>query len=42
MLYNHETKEILGKDAVEGVLAYNNKTNEEIKLDVTGFCSHWP
>lgn len=37
VLWNTETKEILGKDGVEGVLAYNNQTGEEIKLDVTGF-----
>ena len=37
VLWNTETKEILGKDGVEGVLAFNNETGEEIKLDVTGF-----
>lgn len=37
ILYNHETKEILGENTVEGVLAYNNKTGEEIKIDATGF-----
>jgi thioredoxin reductase (NADPH) len=37
VFFNHETKEILGKNAVEGVLAVNNKTGEEMTLDVTGF-----
>lgn len=37
VLFNHETKEVLGENAVEGVLAVNNKTGEEKKLDVTGF-----
>lgn len=37
ILYNHETKEILGENAVEGVLAYNNITGEEIKIEATGF-----
>lgn len=37
ILYNHETKEILGDKGVEGVLVYNNVTGEETKLEVTGF-----
>ncbi len=37
VLFNHETKEVLGEQAVEGVLSVNNKTGEERKLDVTGF-----
>jgi len=37
ILYNSETKEILGDKGVEGVLLYNNKTKEEYKLAVTGF-----
>ena len=37
VFYNHETKEVLGDQAVEGVLAVNNKTGEETTLDVTGF-----
>lgn len=37
VLFNHETKEVLGEKAVEGVLAINNKTGEEKTLDVTGF-----
>jgi len=37
VMYNHETKEVLGENAVEGVMAINNKTQEETKLDVTGF-----
>ncbi|KXX72119.1 thioredoxin-disulfide reductase [Flammeovirga sp. SJP92] len=35
--WNTETKEVLGKDAVEGVRVINNKTNEESTIDVTGF-----
>lgn len=37
VLYNHETKEVLGDNAVEGVLAFNNKTGEEITIPATGF-----
>ncbi|MBD99616.1 MAG: thioredoxin-disulfide reductase [Verrucomicrobia bacterium] len=37
IMYHHEVKEVLGKDAVEGVLAVNNQTGEETTLDVTGF-----
>ncbi len=37
VLFNHETKEVLGEKGVEGVLAVNNKTGEETKLEVTGF-----
>jgi thioredoxin reductase (NADPH) len=37
ILYNHETKEILGGKGVEGVLVFNNKTGEEKTLNVTGF-----
>ena len=37
VLFNHETKEILGEKTVDGVLVFNNKTNEEKRLDVTGF-----
>ena len=37
VLFNHETVEILGDKAVEGVLAKNNKTGEEITLECTGF-----
>jgi thioredoxin reductase (NADPH) len=37
MLFNHETKEVLGEKAVTGVKVFNNKTNEEKILDVTGF-----
>jgi thioredoxin reductase (NADPH) len=36
-LFNHETVEVLGAKAVEGVLAKNNKTGEEITLSCTGF-----
>lgn len=35
--WNTETKEILGKDEVEGVRVINNKTNEESTIDVKGF-----
>ncbi|MBP6390199.1 MAG: thioredoxin-disulfide reductase [Flavobacteriales bacterium] len=34
--YNTEVKDVLGEHTVEGVLAINNKTGEETKLDVTG------
>ncbi len=37
VLYNTETKEILGDKTVDGVLVYNNATKEDRKLDVTGF-----
>lgn len=37
IMYHHETKEILGKEAVEGVRVINNQTQEEKTLDVTGF-----
>jgi len=37
IMYHHEVKEVLGKDAVEGVLTFNNQTGEETTLDVTGF-----
>ena len=37
VLFNHETKEILGDKTVDGVLVVNNKTKEERRLDVTGF-----
>lgn len=37
ILYNHETKEVKGGDTVESVLAYNNKTGEEIEIPATGF-----
>ena len=37
ILYNHQTIEVLGKDNVEGVKLLNNKTNEEVTVDITGF-----
>lgn len=37
VLYNHETKEILGEKGVDGALLINNKTKEERKIAVTGF-----
>lgn len=37
ILYNHETKEILGDKAVTGALVVNAKTKVERTLDVTGF-----
>ena len=37
MLFNTETKDILGKDAVEGALVYNNQTGEEYTIPCTGF-----
>jgi len=37
VLYNTETKEILGDKGVTGALVVNNRTNEERTLEVTGF-----
>ncbi|RMG79095.1 MAG: thioredoxin-disulfide reductase [Bacteroidetes bacterium] len=37
VLFNHETVDILGENAVEGVKVKNNKTGEEKILKVTGF-----
>ena len=37
ILFNHETKEILGENAVEGALVYNNQTGEEKTIEATGF-----
>ena len=37
VLFNHETKEILGKDQVEGALIFNNETMEEKELKIGGF-----
>lgn len=37
VLYNSETKEILGVKGVSGALVHNNKTGEDRTLEVTGF-----
>ena len=37
VMFNHSTVEILGEKGVEGVLAKNNKTGEEITIPCTGF-----
>lgn len=37
ILWNTETVEVLGAEAVEGVKVLNNKTNEEQVLEATGF-----
>lgn len=37
VLFNTETVEVLGEDAVEGVKVVNNQTQEESVLDITGF-----
>lgn len=37
ILFNHETKEIIGENTVEAVLAYNNKTGKEVRIEATGF-----
>ncbi len=37
VLFNTETKEVLGEKTVSGVKVYNSKTKEEKVLDVTGF-----
>lgn len=36
VLFNHELKDVLGENAVEGIRVINNKTNEERDLEVTG------
>jgi thioredoxin reductase (NADPH) len=36
VLFNTEVKDVLGEHAVEGIIAINNNTREERKLDVTG------
>jgi thioredoxin reductase (NADPH) len=36
LLFNTEVKDVLGEHAVDGILAVNNKTGEERRLDVTG------
>lgn len=37
VLFNHETKEVLGENGVEGALVYNNQTGEERTLEIEGF-----
>lgn len=37
VLFNHETKEVLGDDGVTGALLFNNKTKEDRKIEITGF-----
>jgi thioredoxin reductase (NADPH) len=37
VLYNHQTIEIVGEKTVEGARLLNNKTNEEVTINVTGF-----
>lgn len=37
VLWNTETKEILGENGVEAAVFTNNKTGEERKVDITGF-----
>lgn len=37
IMYNHQTVEVLGENAVEGVKIFNNITQEEKTLDITGF-----
>lgn len=37
IMFNHETVEVLGEKGVEGVLAKNNKTGEEVTIPCTGF-----
>src|SRR5580692_6734997 len=37
VLWDSETKEILGEKGVTGALIYNNKTKQDRTLDVTGF-----
>lgn len=37
VLYHHETIEIVGEKTVEGARLLNNKTKEEVTINVTGF-----
>ena len=37
VLWNHETKEVLGQTQVTGALLFNNKTNEEKTIKIDGF-----
>ncbi|MBI4945786.1 MAG: thioredoxin-disulfide reductase [Bacteroidetes bacterium] len=37
LLYNHETKEVLGEQGVSGAIFKNVKTGTERKVDITGF-----
>lgn len=37
ILWNTETQEVLGEEAVSGAKMKNNKTGEEFNLDITGF-----
>ncbi|MBL4734038.1 MAG: thioredoxin-disulfide reductase [Flavobacteriales bacterium] len=37
ILFNHEVKEVLGDDAVTGMRVFNNQTNEEREIEITGF-----
>ena len=36
-MFNHETIEVLGDDQVTGGKFLNNKTNEEVTMNITGF-----
>ncbi len=37
VLFNHETKEILGDQNVNKIIVLNNQTNQEIEINATGF-----
>ncbi len=37
VMFNHETVEVLGEHAVEGIRIKNNITNQEATIDATGF-----
>jgi len=37
MFWNTQTKEVLGNESVTGILAFNNKTNEEFEIKGEGF-----
>lgn len=37
VMFNHSPKEIVGEKTVNGVILINNKTKEEVKIDVEGF-----
>ncbi|MCB0481918.1 MAG: thioredoxin-disulfide reductase [Flavobacteriales bacterium] len=37
VMFNHETKEVLGEHGVDGALLVNNLTGKETKIDIQGF-----
>lgn len=37
ILYNHETKELFGEGVVQGAILWNNKDNQDTKIEIDGF-----